>query len=217
MTAGSPSHEPPAELSRGPVGPNGEAGCRDAPLRTRALIASAILLGAGLAACGGSGAGARQRAVPDATPPGADTPSLCVQVSNISSLVVDRRDAIPANHFSFSFPSAVRVAERASARAVATAVCHLPAVPSGAINCPADFGITYSLTFSRLHGASLRPVVIEATGCQTVSGAGGTRWLLTTIGFWTTLGRAMRLPQPSEATFRGTGPPGSLSRSSPST
>jgi hypothetical protein len=161
-------------------------------------IAGAIVLGAGLAlaACGGSGA-------TTASPGGA---SLCGQVSSVVRLVVDRHDAFPTNHFVYSFPSRVVVNKPTSARAAATALCQLPVPPSGDINCPIDYAITYSLKFSLVDGATLPPVVVGATGCQTVSGAGLRRWLLTSHnGFWTTLGRAMGLPHPSDQWSGGAG------------
>jgi hypothetical protein len=89
----------------------------------------------------------------------------------------------------------ITVRDRAKARALASAVCGLPAMPHGVLSCPIDVGGGYRLTFTA-SGWTLRPVTVEATGCESVTGAGPaqadtarpgagpTRWVARTPGFW---------------------------------
>lgn len=140
------------------------------------------------------------RRVAQATP-------LCASAGTVNRLVVRRTDALPQNHFRFSFPSSVVVGEPAAVQRVARALCALPAMPRQAMSCPADFGISYQLQFSRPH-EHLRAVTLDATGCQTVHGLAQLRWVARTPGFWHILGTVMGLKRPTWATFRGTGPNG---------
>lgn len=132
---------------------------------------------------------------------------LCASAGTVTRLVVHRTDAFPQNHFRFSFPASVVVTEVAAVRSVARALCALPAMPDQAMSCPAGFGITYHLQFSRAQ-QQFRPVNLEATGCQMVRGLAQQRWIARSPNFWRILGTAMRLENPSWATFRGTGPNG---------
>ncbi len=133
--------------------------------------------------------------------------SLCASSGTMTRLVVRRTDEFPQNHVRFSFPSSVVVDAQAAVRKVSRALCALPAAPRGAISCPADFGITYHLHFSRAH-EHYRVVVVGATGCQSVAGLEPPRSLARSPRFWRVLGTGMRLKTPSWTTFRGTGPKG---------
>jgi hypothetical protein len=104
----------------------------------------------------------------------------------------------PLGSRSFTFPARVSIATMTRARAIASAVCALPAFP-GARHCPADYGIRYLVRFRE---ANLR-VSIDPSGCQTVSGAGPLRWATPAPSFWRTVGRAMGMPAASLSTFRG--------------
>jgi hypothetical protein len=157
----------------------------------------------------GAGTGQRRGASTGATTTGVTTPSgpstqLCNVAGGVEGLTVIRTDAFPQNGFTFAFPARVTV-RPAAARHVAEILCALQPVPQGAVfYCPADFGIVYHLVFTFETGAAVRPVTVDATGCQFVNGAGpGERTLFTTGSFWAVLGRAMGLVHPTEATFRG--------------
>ena len=165
--------------------------------------ASAVLLLAGgtslvLAACGSRFGSA-------ATSPRGIR--LCHSVADLTRLVVRRSDAFPQNHMRFSFPPEVTVTRADEVRAAAGALCALPGMPSGTINCPADFGITYHLVFY-IGVRALAPVEVEASGCQVVHGLGAVRWVSGSPEFWPVLGAAMGIPSPTYATFRGSGPNG---------
>jgi hypothetical protein len=100
----------------------------------------------------------------------------------------------------------VAAANAAAARAVARAVCALPGMPRGVVNCPALLlGTSYELTFSA-RGLELPAVTIQASGCETVTGAGPVRLATDAAGFWQVLGWAMGLFAPRVPVFRGDGP-----------
>jgi len=129
-------------------------------------------------------------------------PALCSSVAGLDRLVVGRADALAKNQFRFAFPDVVTVTDATALRRVARALCALPKMPRTGLHCPADWGISYQLTFaSRSHTF---PVVhAEATGCQKVTGLGGARWTARSPQFWKTLGEAMGLAHPGPVVFAG--------------
>jgi hypothetical protein len=129
-------------------------------------------------------------------------PSPCSAIAQLDHLVVHRVDAFPGNGFRFSFPAVVTVVEVASVQDAARALCALPSMPAGPMSCPADFGITYRLTFSAA-GRPFPTVTVSATGCEAVVGLVPTRWAARSPAFWRELGKAMGLPKPTWATFTG--------------
>jgi hypothetical protein len=62
----------------------------------------------------------------------------------------------------------------AEASALARAVCGLPAMTGGVVRCPQLDGVSYQLTFTA-GGRLLPAVVVQPSGCQTVTGAGVVR------------------------------------------
>ena len=106
----------------------------------------------------------------------------------------------------FPFPTRVIVINVAAARAVAAAVCALPAMPNGVMSCPVQLlGTSYQLAFTAA-GRALPLVTAEATGCQQVTGAGPVRRAAGSPGFWGAVGRAMDLVAPGPPVFQGQGP-----------
>ena len=89
----------------------------------------------------------------------------------MTRLVVTRVTALPQNHLHFAIPAGVTIANPATARGVAEAICGLPAMPHGQVmSCPADLGVSYRLSFAA--GRAGFPVVtVTAGGCGGVSGA----------------------------------------------
>jgi hypothetical protein len=163
----------------------------------RLLSPTLVLCAVALASCGGAKAVPVRGSSPNSALPQA--------VSSLDRLVVRRSDAFPQNHMRFSFPAVVTVHDPTRVQAVARALCGLPVVPEGVLFCPVDLGIVYHLAFLAPHRAF--PVVtVAATGCQEVRGLGATRWVARSPGFWQILGRAMGLPRPGYASFRGGGP-----------
>jgi len=71
------------------------------------------------------------------------------------------------------------------------------------IACPADFGITYKLTFAA-GSRRFAPVTLDAAGCELVRGLGAARHITTSNVVWRRLGVAIGIPHPSQAAFAGT-------------
>jgi hypothetical protein len=146
-------------------------------------------------------------ALPVKPPQTRSHPSLCESTSTLVELVVRRIDAFPENHFVFSFPPIVSISDPVSVQKAARALCALPTMPSGIFACPADFGISYQLSFSTRR-YTFPSVSAEPTGCEIVKGLGPERWTAQTPAFWRTLGEAMRLTKPDRRTFAGSMPKG---------
>jgi hypothetical protein len=139
----------------------------------------------------------------DAAPTsGAVTPqvSICSVVNEATSLRVSR--GIPLNPTKFSFSRLVFVKQAASAQVVAVALCALPAMPTGVLSCPNDFGFKYSLLFS-VPNQSVTDVRLDPTGCESVSGLGAVRWTEQSPNFYRVLGPAMGLKGAAQSTFAG--------------
>jgi hypothetical protein len=135
-----------------------------------------------------------------ATARSASHASVCGVVSAVSSLLVLRQ--VPVNPTTFTFRAYVAVKKPATAQSVARALCALPVMPRGTYHCPNDIGPTYWLYFSA-HRVRVAKVSLDATGCETVQGVGGTRWIAKSPNFWRVLGSAMNIASATQATFAG--------------
>jgi hypothetical protein len=170
---------------------------------------AAAAAGLALAACGTEQAATTSSATQAASSPARSTSPaqpgglLCRETASVTRLVVTRADALPQNHLHFAVPAGVTIANPATARGVAEAICGLPAMPHGQLmSCPADLGISYRLSFAAGRGAF--PVVtVTAGGCGGVSGAGPVR-RATSAAFWTDLAKALGAPHPDAAALQGT-------------
>jgi hypothetical protein len=170
---------------------------------TMRLMAAAAA-GLALAACGSEHAVTTSSATQAAsTSPARAAGPLCQDTASVTRLVVTRADALPQNHLHFAVPAGVTIANPATARGVAEAICGLPAMPHGQMmSCPADLGVSYRLSFAA--GRGTFPVVtVTAGGCGGVSGAGPVR-RATSAAFWTDLAKAMGAPHPGAAALQGT-------------
>jgi hypothetical protein len=187
----------------------------------RALRVAAIALGCAalgpvlLSACGStpapaSGAAPAASASPGASAspdaaasPGAGSASvpLCQHAATVTGLRIVRLPApshVPQEQAAFG--ERVALGSPAQARAVARALCALPVMPRGVLNCPALFpGTSYRLTFTA-PGRLFAPVTIEATGCETVTGVGQVR-RATDPGFWRVLAVAAGVSPPGLPVF----------------
>jgi hypothetical protein len=170
--------------------------------RAGLLVAAAAAAATVAAGCGSQVAtrtSAAQPASPGTASPGGINPggpvstastALCSKQAAVTRLVVRRVDALPQNHLHFSFPAGVTVSSPERARAVARMVCGLPPMARGVMNCPADWGVSYRLSFAA--GSESFPVVTAgAGGCGVVTGAGPVRRTALRPGFWTVLAHAM--------------------------
>lgn len=134
------------------------------------------------------------------------TLGLCqhLGVGNFGELRVVRSH--PFNPERFSFPARTVGTSVAKNETLAAVICALPVAPKG-LQCPADFGPIYTLTFdyystNGLVGTLIKPVHFDPSGCSFVTGAGPTR--RSTPGFISALGAALRLPHATRTTFEGT-------------
>jgi len=158
-----------------------------------ALLAATALACAALAGCAGAAAGTGK------------TPAVCAQAGRITRLVIHRVNGLPQNHERFSFPARITVTSARRAQSVAQALCALPVMPSGTYACPADWAISYQLTFTA-RARRFAPVTAEASGCEVVHGLGAVRWTETSPGFWRTLAQAAGITSAGGDAFLGTLP-----------
>lgn len=173
-----------------------------------AAVVGLVAAGA-LTACGSSAAPSGQ-SKPSSRPSSSSSGHLaaggsgvCGSATQVDSLIIQRTDALPSNHTRFAFPAKETVSNATAAQAVAQSLCSLQQVPRTVVACPADFGITYKLTFGE-GSQRFSPVTLDAGGCQLVGGLGATRRVATSSGLWRYLGVAIGIPHPDSATFSGT-------------
>jgi hypothetical protein len=176
----------------------GTAGSAVATLAAVAALACAALTGCGSAA-----------ATADAhigRPPAAQAPAgqnVCGHTRNVDRLTIGRVNSFPQNPEHFTFPAQVTVTSAGRSQAVAQELCALPAMPAGTFSCPGDWGIDYRLVFTA-GDRKLAPVTVDATGCQTVKGAGPVRWTAVSPDFWSVLATAAGIGPADQTTFAGT-------------
>ncbi len=142
----------------------------------------------------GSAATAPPSLPPSVNPGGLMIPAhgagaLCAAVPAVTRLVVSPVSALPRSHVNPAMVAGVTVRGAAQARAVAKALCALPAMPA-ALHCPADLGTGYRLSFGTGH-TSFPVVTARTSGCTEVIGAGQPRWAARAPGFWAILHRAI--------------------------
>lgn len=81
----------------------------------------------------------------------------------------------------------VTITDGARMRALYEATLALPPMPAGTYNCPADFGVTYELTFG-LGADGDVSASLEPSGCGLAHligpGLSATRWTATSPGYW---------------------------------
>jgi hypothetical protein len=184
---------------------------------TRALLATMVAsLAAGVAACGPvtggpAGSTATGASAATATPAAANAPPapaasgsvpasaapLCGNTRHLGSLVVGLAGVLGRGHLPAPLPAGITFRDPARVQAVAAALCALPAMAPGAVNCPAGRGGSYRLVFAAGRQA-YPPVLIRMTGCRTVSGLGPVR--ATSATLWNVLARELGTRHPMGGT-----------------
>jgi hypothetical protein len=134
--------------------------------------------------------------------------SVCADPAAVSAVRVTRLPSLSQMGQSKPLPRTVHriaVRDQAKARALARAVCRLPAMPHGSLSCPINVGGGYQLVFTA-SGRTLHPVTVQASGCEPVAGAGTTRggavptrWVARTPGFWTTFAQLTGIQAPAHS------------------
>ena len=121
-------------------------------------------------------------------PNSAAVTALQARAAEVDTLVFASMSAVAAN----AAPNVNEtVADRAKAQDAYNATLALPLMPTGTYNCPADFGVTYQLTFLG-DGAQIMIASVDPNGCQQVelTDGGSNAALLWTVqsgGYWVTL------------------------------
>ena len=106
-----------------------------------------------------------------------------------------RHDEFPQNNITFVFASPAVTTNASEIGLVVRVICALPKFPAGAISCPADLGISYTLDFQSSSRVD-RVFMASPAGCPSLSGLGPTR--IASPAFWDALASALSLPQPRE-------------------
>lgn len=164
--------------------------------RACGLPLAAFLLGpVVLAACGSVAAPVSSTGAVAATTPGTAVPAqlaLCANPAAADRVVIARTptiDRIQPVHVELS--AQTTVTNTARVRALAKALCALPKMPAGVVNCPALLEGMYALRFTAA-GRPLPEVTIQESGCQTVTGLGPVRTVSKSPRFWPVLAKAAR-------------------------
>ncbi|GAA2127010.1 hypothetical protein [Actinomadura napierensis] len=160
------------------------------------VVLACLALAASLAGCGNTES--RSRSTIGATA----SARPCRNLAAARKILVIRH-APAGSNVRFDFPSTVKINDPALVEELSALVCRLPAAGRGPYSCPADMDITYAIRFAR-DGRTSLDVVVQATGCQFVTGASEPRSAVTTPTFWTALGSAMGIQRATVATFHGT-------------
>jgi hypothetical protein len=159
-----------------------------------AAAAGAIIM---LASCGSqvvggqSGPSAGMGAAPATGGRAVAGVALCKDVPRLTRVVVSRTTALHAFEPGLILPRGITIVEPRLVRGLAAALCGLPAMPRGTVNCPAQFRGSLRLGFAA-GGRPFPPVTVEVSGCRTVTGLGPAR-SARSAAFWRTLGKELRL------------------------
>lgn len=137
-----------------------------------ALVAPSLLV----ILLAGCGATASAQAVNDTT----------LQSLYVTHTTFDRPDAVPFEHGSVDVAAIARLYDAINA---------LPPFSTGIINCPADGGELYHLTFTRTDGTKIMGLA-KPDGCSSASVGGGPAGMIVDgNGFWSTFAAALDMPQ----------------------
>ncbi len=140
---------------------------------------------------------------PTTTSPSTRTAYLRQVIPRVGRLVATRHAL--SDQFIFTFPTVVTITNVSSTQAVATAACALPDAPKGAQACPAEFAVSYHLVFAVRgeKGMGSESIDVNHIGCQSVTGLGAVREVISYPTFYRLLGNAMGLKNANSMTFRG--------------
>ena len=100
----------------------------------------------------------------------------------------------------------MNVTSARAAQAVAKAACALPDAPKGVQACPAGFDVSYQLVFAVRgeKGLGGEGIDVGPSGCQSVTGLGTVREVMSRPAFYRLLGSAIGLHHSNQQTFLGT-------------
>jgi hypothetical protein len=127
---------------------------------------------------------------------------LCAYPAAVTSVRVMRIPSLAQMSGTKPLPGqmpGIVVSDAGKARELAQVICSLPTMPHAVWQCPIVVRGGYVLEF--VSGRQqFRPVMIQASGCEPVLGAGGgTRWVARTPGFWTTMAQQTGIQAPAHS------------------
>ena len=142
-------------------------------MRRRWIVVAVLALAIALAGCGA------------ATNSGSTAAS-----SDLPTALIVTRTGNPSDHIA---PFLAASNDAVAVQRLYHAMHALPRVPTGAVfNCPADFGITYSLAFFN-GGTQVSNVTADADGCQFLT-LGPNDIRMTNDAFWSLLAQTAGIP-----------------------
>lgn len=161
-------------------------------LATIAAGALVVLAACGSAATGGRSGSAGGQGV-TSVPGGRASAgvALCRDLPNLTQVTVSRTTSLHVLEPAMVLPRGLTVRKAHLVHGLATALCGLPKMPRGPVNCPAQFGGSLRLAFAA-GGRPFRPVIVQMSGCRAVGGLGPAR-TVPSAAFWRILGKDLGL------------------------
>ena len=128
--------------------------------------------------------------------------ALCRHIPRLTRVVVSRTTPMRVLEPAMVLPRGITIGEPGPVRGLAAALCGLPALPRGPVNCPAQFrGSPLRLAFAAGR-RPFPPVTVQVSGCRAVIGLGPAR-AASSAAFWRTLGQDLSLPHPQSTSHAG--------------
>ena len=127
--------------------------------------------------------------------------ALCRHIPLLTSVVASRTTALHVLEPAMVLPRGITIGEPGPVRGLASALCGLPAMPRGQVNCPAQFRGSLRLAFAAGR-RSFPPVTVQVSGCRVVTGLGPSR-TASSGAFWRILGKDLSRPSPQSTSQPG--------------
>jgi hypothetical protein len=167
----------------------GSSAAASSPLRSSASASSASSASASSASASSASANAAGQAAAGKAAPA--SLALCANPAAASQVVIFRPATARQIQPGHVLPPALAVVTAAaSVRALAKALCALPRMGKGVVECPALFEGSLTLRFTAA-GRRLPAVTIQESGCEIVTGLGPARSVSKSPAFWTVLAKAV--------------------------
>jgi hypothetical protein len=120
--------------------------------------------------------------------------ALCRHIPQLTRVVVSRTTPLRVLEPAMVLPRGITIGEPGPVRGLAAALCGLPTMPRGPVNCPAQFRGSLRLAFAAGR-RPFPPVTVQVSGCRAVTGLGPAR-TASSAAFWRTLRKDLSLPSP---------------------
>lgn len=165
---------------------------RPLPVAATGMLAGAAVCAAlGLAACGsavaGSGGHGGSGGTGGSGSNGAAAPAaaggVCGNRASLDKVVITRTPGRMTSYMRDFTPLAELVTKGRAVRGLAASLCGLPPMRPGTMSCPIAFGGTLRFVFAS-PAQAFKPVVMESSGCRTVTGLGKVRSWARAPGAW---------------------------------